>query len=65
MTTSLDAMLLGTYLAAAGVLIAMTRRRPGHINSPHPLVNGMTFDAKVMAIWFRVRSRPGRINATE
>jgi hypothetical protein len=65
MTTSLDPMLLGRYLGAADVLITMTRGRPGHINSPHPLVNGMTFDAKVVAIAFRVRSRPGRIKATE
>jgi hypothetical protein len=60
MTTSLDAMLLGKYLAAAGVLIAMTRGRPCHINSAHPFLSGMTFDAKLVAISFRVHPVLGR-----
>jgi len=33
-TTSVDAMLLGTYLPLRGVLIAMTRGRLGHHNAP-------------------------------
>lgn len=35
-SATVDAMLLGTYVAAAGVLIALTRGRLGHPTSVHP-----------------------------
>ena len=39
-SATVDAMLLGTYLAAAGVLIAMTRGRLGYRDSAHPAHEG-------------------------
>ena len=52
MTTSLDAMLLGTYLAAAGVLIAMTGGRLAIATHLNPLLEGDNFSAEVMEIGF-------------